>query len=581
MAVINFDVALGTAPENGASVYAWKMSRFPGGVVPAENGAAPAGSPDAGPVVTDRSYGYEGAGNITVPTFEPYGLQVVVGGSTGWKGPCQPVSTAPFFNATDYGAKGVGTDDTTAIQAAFTDALAVGGTVYLPKGNYLVSNLTFNVPTGTAATIRGEGGGQSKLTVKTGTTGTVLNVNCPGIASIALVGFKMECSNAPTVTAVALTNTVLANVSDVQIYDCAIGIDTVTSSTMRFTDVIVGNPTTAGIRVQGDGGLEDYFTRVRIYGQTGATLADGIRINRTTTTDVGALFMNDVEVTAGTGTVNYGLNIQCPVGSGNTTNLFAKGLIFDGCSTNCIWFNNTTSAVVSDSWLTTIGSIYAVRISNGAVHKFINCVVGSSGCAGAFDLSDGSLNDTFIGNFMPYGNAFHVAVAHAPVGISFSDNYIGTLTDDPATLASGYSTADSSGIRAHGGSAIVVADDTAAAATPTKAFRVSGGALQILNDAYNAVIASLTDTGGFTASGYLSASIAYLSSIGKAGGSTTPLTFTESGGVATTTVSGYLAPQQHATAGAPAYVKGAIYFDTTLNKLRIGGATAWETVTSV
>ena len=33
-------------------------------------------------------------------------------------------------------------------------------------------------------------------------------------------------------------------------------------------------------------------------------------------------------------------------------------------------------------------------------------------------------------------------------------------------------------------------------------------------------------------------------------------------------------------AGAPAYVKGAMYFDTTLNKLRIGGATAWETVTS-
>lgn len=40
-------------------------------------------------------------------------------------------------------------------------------------------------------------------------------------------------------------------------------------------------------------------------------------------------------------------------------------------------------------------------------------------------------------------------------------------------------------------------------------------------------------------------------------------------------------PQQAATASAPAYVKGGIYFDTTLNKLRIGGATAWETVTSV
>ena len=46
-------------------------------------------------------------------------------------------------------------------------------------------------------------------------------------------------------------------------------------------------------------------------------------------------------------------------------------------------------------------------------------------------------------------------------------------------------------------------------------------------------------------------------------------------------VTGTISPQQAATASAPAYVKGAIYFDTTLNKLRVGGATAWETITSV
>lgn len=40
-------------------------------------------------------------------------------------------------------------------------------------------------------------------------------------------------------------------------------------------------------------------------------------------------------------------------------------------------------------------------------------------------------------------------------------------------------------------------------------------------------------------------------------------------------------PVQATTASAPAYVIGGMYFDTTLNKLRIGGATAWETVTSV
>lgn len=33
-------------------------------------------------------------------------------------------------------------------------------------------------------------------------------------------------------------------------------------------------------------------------------------------------------------------------------------------------------------------------------------------------------------------------------------------------------------------------------------------------------------------------------------------------------------------ASAPPYVKGNVYFDTTLNKLRVGGATSWETITS-
>lgn len=47
------------------------------------------------------------------------------------------------------------------------------------------------------------------------------------------------------------------------------------------------------------------------------------------------------------------------------------------------------------------------------------------------------------------------------------------------------------------------------------------------------------------------------------------------------TSAGVFFPAQAATVSAPAYVKGGMYFDTTLNKMRIGGATAWETVTSV
>jgi hypothetical protein len=59
--------------------------------------------------------------------------------------------------------------------------------------------------------------------------------------------------------------------------------------------------------------------------------------------------------------------------------------------------------------------------------------------------------------------------------------------------------------------------------------------------------------------------------------STASFTGSTAGQINTT---GLFLPVQAPTASAPSYVKGAMYFDTTANKLMIGGATAWETVTS-
>lgn len=67
--------------------------------------------------------------------------------------------------------------------------------------------------------------------------------------------------------------------------------------------------------------------------------------------------------------------------------------------------------------------------------------------------------------------------------------------------------------------------------------------------------------------------------IGTSGTGTTNIAIGATGGTSTTTVNGYFKPP--ALASAPTYVKGAVYFDTTLNKLRVGGATTWETITSI
>ena len=57
------------------------------------------------------------------------------------------------------------------------------------------------------------------------------------------------------------------------------------------------------------------------------------------------------------------------------------------------------------------------------------------------------------------------------------------------------------------------------------------------------------------------------------------------GSVATTTynainTNAVFMPIQAPTATAPTYVEGGMYYDTTLHKMRIGGATGWETITS-
>jgi hypothetical protein len=54
-------------------------------------------------------------------------------------------------------------------------------------------------------------------------------------------------------------------------------------------------------------------------------------------------------------------------------------------------------------------------------------------------------------------------------------------------------------------------------------------------------------------------------------------------GIRITEVGGYTKTQLQliTTANAPTYTEGAIYYDSTLHKLRIGGAAGWETVTSV
>ena len=120
----------------------------------------------------------------------------------------------------------------------------------------------------------------------------------------------------------------------------------------------------------------------------------------------------------------------------------------------------------------------------------------------------------------------------------------------------------------------------------------SVSALYVGNDTSNTRGSLFTFGTGYTTSNqYVAGSVLLESSdtagLGISGTNSGPVKIWNNAGVTATftatgtTFASIIKPQQATTAGAPAYVKGAIYFDTTLNKLRVGGATAWETITSV
>ena len=161
-------------------------------------------------------------------------------------------------------------------------------------------------------------------------------------------------------------------------------------------------------------------------------------------------------------------------------------------------------------------------------------------------------------------------------------------TTNTVTMTAGGITATSTGAHTFGTTNTVIL--SAGTITQTRA---TGGTIQALigTDNTTGIVQSWKTNGGSSQRAYIGsanqvvtggviADFAIDSTSGNLVLSTAQTTRATIGSTGTS-FTGTISPQQATTAGAPAYVKGAIYFDTTLNKLRVGGATAWETITSV
>ena len=120
-----------------------------------------------------------------------------------------------YVNVVDFGVVADGTtDDTAAIQAAIT--AAAGGTVYFPKGTYLVSNIGGLNFAGTR--LVGESKFTSVISVKAGTTGSIIsNTNSASGSSahclISNLRFQLNSLNVVAVDLSSMNNCVVDNCS--------------------------------------------------------------------------------------------------------------------------------------------------------------------------------------------------------------------------------------------------------------------------------------------------------------------------------------------------------------------------------
>ena len=113
----------------------------------------------------------------------------------------------------------------------------------------------------------------------------------------------------------------------------------------------------------------------------------------------------------------------------------------------------------------------------------------------------------------------------------------------------------------------------------SSAVSISGGGVCATSfDSTNVAITG-GSISGVLLSGSFESSAMYITG-GKIDGTPIGATGASSGNFSALDASSAFQAAVFVTTDAPAYGVGKIYFDTTLNKLRVGGASTWETITS-
>jgi hypothetical protein len=333
-----------------------------------------------------------------------------------------------------------------------------------------------------------------------------------------------------------------------------------------------------------------------------------------------ATSINGNTITTGTGTLSLStftatVPESMTVAGRNVANTFTQSQTITTSQNNI-----TSSSFEISNTSTGTGAAAQIFVKNDSLYTIQNAVLGSNYSGTFFGLAGANLaamTASTIGSVV-YGNggvgSVHIGVNNAIVGTftSAGDLGIGTQTPDYAgfgkTVTVFSATASDFEVASSRTSGVIGA--FVFASTPNTTLKEVGGIYGFVDGATagnrGAYISFYTKADAGTEVERLRIGSTGLITVGSAGGGTGRFNVigstdivqnrilahsTQTSNIATWETSasvvlvkisgtGVFFPVQATTASAPAYVLGGMYYDTTLSKLRIGGVSGWETVTS-